>query len=204
MNIYKKITLGSEANSYICEQLAEMVECGNTLAMYLLKTKTWDKGTVTTFFPQELGLDEAKDFAGGFKLSPKTSLTLLTRILRQYLDESASNFVVLNEPLLTPSDPRFPLVDPAIVLIHNDEVYYGISTASGFFEEDIQQAIIKASPGWYFFCTMTSVDNTNSIGTREITADDLCMLAMNAKAIAMIAYDSEGYLFWSESACAED
>jgi hypothetical protein len=202
---YKEIKLGLEAITYLKDRLS----CGNTLANILLQNCDFEVGSIFTILPANISDEVAKEFKTGGKLpsllaadyeqsnlEPIADMdSQLVTDIHVFLSANEGHVCVFedasaerNYPFLQALDTRFSFF--------NDEVYHLLS------HEDLDDnkilKTIRAARSWLFIGIMASVsqDISLSLEHKDLTMDDLNLLAKGTEKIIVGAYDGEGYLIW--------
>lgn len=218
MKPYREIPLGRSAVTYFRERLSE----GKTLAVGLQKETNLNTGQIITFVPcdREVSDEELIQYEHGQLLPglgpetyqyyldddgaitrivpvPDTS-TLLTKIIREFVDTRENNLCILEEGLAQRSDPCVASWEvPWFAL--NEELYYIATSANT--DSEIEQIIRMAKnhyPG--LIGAMTSLPPSFELDShkRTITSEEVNILAVRAEKVILGAYDGQGYLIWSQ------
>lgn len=190
--------LGKKALSYIAKCLAD----GHTLFRLLLQAIRLNKGGVTTFFPESLGAQEAKDFQQGGKLPEPppsewrqwghlvlkpipSTIDELVRTVMKFLSRSGTEPICLLEnELAERGDPGLAR-DTSKHVYFETEVYH-VLTAEVTVEEQILQAIREAQSIPLFVGCLATLDPESPFDPRTaetLSLDDLARIAQRTEKI---------------------
>jgi hypothetical protein len=204
--------LSKKALSYIAKCLSD----GHTLSRLLLQAIRLDKGSVTTFLPESLGVDEAEDFQHGGKLPQPppsewrqwghlvlkpipSAIDDLVRTIREFLSRPGMEPICLLEnELAERGDPGLAR-DTSKLVYFESEVYH-VLTAEMAVEEQILQAIREAQSIPLFVGCLATLDPESRLDPRTaetVSLEDLSRIAQRVEKIFVRAYDGESYLIWS-------
>jgi hypothetical protein len=208
-----ELSLGRESLDYIREQLS----VGHTLSSTVLSTCDLEPGSVTTFMPDGISLQQAREFTTGGKLPPADPLTwvslpeggiavpipsvrdLLPRKVHEYLQAGRDRIWLFEDFNASPSDPVMKQVRCRYVSLGN-EVYYPLDHNSD--EEAIREA---ANHAYSFVSFIGAGARLSPAGAErfsrvnEIEEGDLQRLVSGLDLLTVGAYDGEGFLLWRRS-----
>jgi hypothetical protein len=202
-------TLGPKAVEYIRECLGY----ANTLGECLLARADLATGKVTTYLPADVTDEEAHNFTWGGKLprgrqqivggarieevDAKETTAHLVSVIRSFMATRENAVCILSDSMSKPSDPCLAKAKAKWVC-YRDEVYVVVAGGSAT-EEEVDQAFGEAGSGWWssLVGALTSHPQQGAFQKqREITAEDLKLLAERAETIVVGAYDMEGFVIW--------
>ena len=217
---YKEITLEPEAVDYIRDRLAE----GKMLAKFLLDRTDLDKGRVTTYLPSDADLSKINNFSSGEVLPtppPEThhhyTTANGTRTLMVPVHNTSTQLAAMIQAFLKQEDARICLFESAVanptdgflstpnakdlrVLSFQENVYYLLKQQDD--REKIQKTLRYAKSfrvlGVLVHLSKDKFLNEDSV-RKELTLDELKVLAEETEEIIIGAYDGEGYLIWRRS-----
>jgi hypothetical protein len=211
-------TLGPAALDFIRK---ERLTVGRTLARLLLDTLDLDSGRVSVFFPPGLSLDQLQeDFEsmGMLPFPPESEwLTFVQddgmRVTATPIPEANSDLIAIalrhvrgkEEHLCIFEDPmkapgQWASDAETRILVFQDEVYHlvqGLSVDEG----DVDKALRDAKSAWEMIGALTSLPQENAITAtqRELTLQQLRLMAERTVKLFTVAYDGEGYLIWHKA-----
>jgi len=217
---YKEITLGPEAVDYIRDRLAE----GKTLAKFLLDRGDLNKGRVTTFLPSEADLSKVNNFSRGGVLPtpppethhhytapdgtktvmvpvPDTS-TELAAMIQGFLQQGDARICLFESAVAKPTDGFLstPNAKDLRVLSFQENVYYLLKRQDD--REKIEKTLRYAKSfrvlGVLVHLSKDKFLDEDSV-RKELTLDELKVLAEETEKIVVGAYDGEGYLIWTRN-----
>lgn len=217
---YKEITLGPEAIDYITGRLAE----GKTLAKFLLDRADLNKGRVTTFLPSSVDLSKINHFSRGGVLptpppethrqnttpdgtrtvmvpTPDTS-THLAAMIQEFLEQGDARICLFESAVAKPTDGFLSTANAKDlrVLTLQENVYYLLKQQDD--REKIEKTLRYAKSfrvlGVLVHLSKDKFLDEDSV-RKELTLDELKVLAEETEEIIIGAYDSEGYLIWRRS-----
>jgi hypothetical protein len=215
MTELKKIRLGVEALGYIKAHLLR----GGRLSHCLLELVDLHRGSVLTYLPGTVTDADAQDFSSGGKVSTPgnsgarfhvkgadgTTWTMvptadsdevLARIVHKYLETGADRVCILENAVARPGDPSLKSTEQ--ILVFNNEVLHWLSS-----DKDLSTILntIHRARSWRFVCVMTLAKDLPMPPApgQELSDAHLRCVAAQAEALAVDAYDGEGYLIWSRS-----
>jgi|GEM_PF-1123840 len=217
---YREITLGPEAVDYIRDRLAE----GKTLAKFLLTRGDLDKGRVTTFLPSDADLSKINNFSRGGVLPtppPEThhhyTTANGTRTLMVPVPGTSTHLAAMIQAFLKQGDARICLFESAVakptdgflstpdakdlcVLTLDEDVYFLLK------ENDDREMIDKTlryTKSFRVLGVLVHLSEDKFLDEdsvrKELTLDELKVLAEDTEQIVVGAYDGEGYLIWSRN-----
>lgn len=219
---YKEITLGPEAVHYIRDRLAE----GKTLAKFLLDRADLNKGRVTTFLPSNADLSKINNFSrGGVLPAPppethhhyttpdgtKTVMvpvpgtgTHLAAMIQEFLEQGDARICLFESAVAKPTDGFLstPNAKDLRVLPFQEDVYYLLK------QQDDREKIDKTlryAKSYLVLGVLVHLSKDKGLLLdedslrKELTLDELKVLAEETEKIIVGAYDGEGYLIWRRS-----
>ncbi len=217
---YKEITLGPEAVDYIRDLLAE----GKTLGKFLLDRGDLNKGRVTTFLPSEADLSKVNNFSRGGVLptpppethhhftAPDGTKTVMVPVLgtgkqlaamiQEFLGGNDERICLFESAVAKPTDGFLstPNAKDLRVLSFQENVYYLLKQQDD--REKIEKALRYAKSfrvlGVLVHLSKDKFLDEDSV-RKELTLDELKVLAEETEKIVVGAYDGEGYLIWSRN-----
>jgi hypothetical protein len=211
----RELTLGIEAVEYIKTRLSN----GKTLAHYLLKIQNIDSGSITTFLPSDVSMEQANKFQYGGVLPPTPKskwryftaddgrkyvmaptpreMRYLVKTIKDFLRIDESRLCIMEDALAKPNDPCVSRLKSRL-LFFRDEVYY-IVYHSDIKPSYIRNTIEEAESIPTFIGAFTSLPKEGNVFSdrQKISEDTLRVLAERTEKIFIGAYDGEGYLIWS-------
>ncbi len=219
MTNYEKIELGAEAVVYIQEQLSS----GRTLAHCILEKKNLEEGKTATILPSYVPMSVARgQFRQGvLKEPPPTHSKRVTKgglayrlvqkptmdshvagYISDFLRSRENRYCLFEDVQAEPQDPWLssPRARKLTIVRYNSEIYYGVSRYSSD-PKTVLQTIKYANAGWYCLGIMVTLPPTSlaRLKTRkQLTKEELCVLAERAEEIIIGAYDGESYLIWKD------
>ena len=194
---YQTITLGSEARKHVLNRL----QMGLTMAQFILTEHDIETGTVTTCFDDFVDARQIQEMTVERLFSGKVSDTglsvdcLIDNIV-EHLSKDLNNICMLESF----ADPEFPFMKRTTLpyKVHEKEVYF-VLTVNRCSRREIDESIGKAQSAWLFIGAMTSVSDISSWeGKMELSEEDLEDLAARTEKVFVVAFDEEGYLYWSK------
>ena len=217
---YKEITLGPEAVDYIRDRLAE----GKTLAEFLLDRADLNKGRVTTFLPSNADLSKVNNFSSGGILSapppemhrhymtphgirmvpvPNTS-TQLAAIIQEFLKQGDVRVCLFESAVAKTTDGFLstPNAKDLRVLSFQGNVYYLLKHQDN--SEKIEKTL-RYAKSFRALGVLVHLSKDKFLpfdedsAPKELTLDELKVLAEETEKMIIGAYDGEGYLIWSRS-----
>lgn len=208
-----ELPLGKESLGYIKEQLS----VGRTLSSTILSTCDLELGSVVTYMPAGVSLEQAHEFTTGGKLPTSdpsswvslpeggvvvpipSIMDLLPGEVHEYLQAGTNRVWVFEDFNASPSDPVMKKVRSRYVALGN-EVYYPLDRNSD------EQAIREAADQAYSFVSFIGVgarlsplDAERFSRVKEIEESDLQRLVSGLDLLTVGAYDGEGFLLWRRS-----
>lgn len=209
---FKKFYLGAAGIKFVRQYLSN----GLTLAQLLLERLPLDRGTVTTYLPEEVTKEEAEEFESGGKIKTDPSLretrvsedgrkwiftpvqdnlALIMPHLLAYMFENHDRICIFENASGGAEDPCIVKIHSNIYLYHN-EVYHFVNPAN-IDSSSIETAIRKAR-SYRLLGVGTSVNGEKYRDTqkRTVNIEELKMFAKNTEILVVRAYDGEGYLIW--------
>jgi len=220
---YKEITLGPEAIDYIRDRLAE----GKTLAKFLLDRGDLDKGSVITFLPSDADLSRMNNFSRGGVLPapppethhhyttangtrtlvvpvPDTS-TQLAAMIQEFLKQEDARICLFESAVAKPTDGFLstPNAKDLCVLTLDEDVYFLLKENDDLEMIDKTLRYAKSYLVLGVLVHFSDKDQFLSLDEdplrKELTVDELKVLAEKTEKIIVGAYDGEGYLIWSRN-----
>ena len=195
---YQTINLGSEAKKYIVKRL----EMGLSLAQSILAKHNIEVGTVTTCFddfvdPIRIQQMTAERLSGGKVSDTGLSVDCLIDSIAEHLGKRANNVCMLESF----ADPEFPFMQRTALpyKVYENEVYF-VLTPNHLSRREIDDSIGTAQSPWLLIGAMTSVpDHRTWEEKKELSQEDVEVLATRVEKVFVMAFDEEGYLIWSKS-----
>jgi hypothetical protein len=212
-------TLGPAALDFIKK---ERLAVGRTLARLLLDTLDLDSGRMSVFFPPGLSLDQLQeDFEGGVLPPPpesewlhyvqddgmKVTLTPvpeansnLIAIALRHVRAKEEHLCIFEDPIRAPG--QWASDAEARMLVFQDEVYHlvrKLSVDDGDPDRTLRDALRDArDAACQMIGALTSLPPENAITAtqRELTLEQLQLMAERTVKLFAMAYDGEGYLIW--------
>jgi hypothetical protein len=218
---YKEITLGPGAVDYIRDRLAE----GKTLAKFLLDRTDLDTGKVSTFLPFDADLSKVNNFSRGGVLptpppethhhftAPDGTKTVMVpvpgtsnqlgAIIQEFLKQGDAQICLFESAVAKPTDGFLSTSNAKDlrVLTFQEDVYCLLK------ENDDPEKIEKSlryAKSFLVFGVLVHLSDKDKVlpldadsPGKELTLDELKVLAEETEKIVVGAYDGEGYLIWS-------
>lgn len=193
--------LGYEALKYIKECLTY----GNTFSNLLLKNIQFDKGNIRTFLPDYTRVEETTQFEYGGKFKSSNTykqhmcldLFTVSKIKAYLLSNNSICFI--ENYLASDGDPWLTTIDIK-TLTYNKEIYH-VYFRNDVIENRIINSFvrIKSIPIFVGALIPTSDQLINYIyNKKNIEYDILLNLAKETRELFIVAYDGEGYIYWSK------
>ena len=219
---YKEITLGPEAVDYVRDRLVT----GKTLAKLLLDRGDLDKGKITAFLPTDADLSKVNNFSRGGVLPAPPLETYHhyttpdgTKTVMAPVPGTSNQLAAMVQEFLNRSDKRIGLFESAVakptdgflstpnakdlrVLSFQGNVYYLLKHQDN--SEKIEKTLRYAKSFRALGVLVhLSKDKFLPFGEdsvpKELTLDELKVLAEETEKMIIGAYDGEGYLIWTRN-----
>ncbi len=218
MTGFREIELGAAGQSYLHKSLQH----GKHLAKNVLRDVQFAHGRVTTYLPENVTDESAKEFELGGKLppigerhdfdragrkwtmeaKPNTDSWLVKDIL-EFTAENRSGICIFEDLQFSPSSPwLFSSKAKDLKWVSCEGQLFYLIPASERDEKVIKKTIRAAHASWYFLCVMASLPTLPEkqwLVDRSISPAHLKSIAQAAERIVMSAYDGEGYVEWKRS-----
>ncbi len=206
-----EVALGAEAAEYI----KGILRNGKTLAKCLLERPDLEQGKIVTFLPPSVSAEAAREFnwGGKFPTPPESewmrgadcvivpipgNYDYLDGRIKTFLRGGSGRFCIMEDFCSQPGD--LCLADSRTpIATFGQDVY--VFLPSGDFEQNtIEQAMGEANTNIAVeIGALTSLPDTTNFpfhGERDLSLDELRILAQRAETLFIGAYDGEGYLIW--------
>ena len=221
---YKEITLGPEAVDYVRDRLVKE----KTLAKLLLDRGDLDKGKITAFLPTDADLSKVSDFSRGGVLPAPPPETYHhyttpdgTKTVMAPVPGTSNQLAAMVQEFLNRSDKRIGLFESAVakptdgflstpkakdlrVMTFQEDVYYLLKANDD--REMIHKTLQYAKSYLVLGVLVHLTDKDKFLFLdedslrKELTLDQLKVLANQTEKIIIGAYDGEGYLIWRRAA----
>lgn len=213
MKACMELSLDKESLYYIKEKL----RVGHALSNAILSICHLELGSVVTFMPAGVSLEQAHEFTTGGKVpapDPSTwvslpeggvavpipsTMDLIPRKVHEYLRADPNRIWVFEDFNASPSDPAMKGIRSRYVSFRN-EVYYPLDGNSD--EEAIREAADLAFSFVSFIgvgATLSPQDVERLSRVNELEERDLQLLVSGMDLLSVGAYDGEGFLLWRGS-----
>ncbi len=211
----KKIELGANAHDFVRGSL----ENGGTLAHELLRVKELGRGHVWTMLPNDLEIEDIRDFASGILPEPPEENQYhyeaanglswrqtpvldiddcLVPIIQSFLHGDERRICILENAVAMPSDFKAVHTDLPI-LVFGDDVYQFV--VSGAETVDLIGETIKKARTWLLNGVLSVLPEHLELfaDITVVTREQIGLLAASTSQVVVGAFDGEGFLIWDES-----
>lgn len=191
-------------NPAVLQYIGRILEQGTTLSKLILDRTNLACGKVFTFMPLEITLDRLmpsnpRAYNDWLPISkPALPNRLFVEYLTRHLCENPGEICVFAEVLMRAGEA---MSDDEKKLLHTyeSEVYFILTSEQLQRSLDVQQLIQSVLGGWGAIITLTSFaspDFSKEELTRQLSQEQLQILAKRSTAIVVRAYDGGGVLVW--------
>ena len=193
MKDYRDYQLGREGRTFVDTRLS----AGNTLASLVLERHRDEReeDQCVSWLPGDAALDATTNFAEGGIATLEESRRWLVSVIQSYLTSGPDRLVVLEDALSRRGDPVLDRLQ-STVRYHGDEVYQ-ILTVTSSNEFAINTTLAEAEAPHQLVCVFTRGASSHASGAADIEQPELESWADFASAVAVKAYDGEGYVVCS-------
>jgi len=200
MKRYRKRITNPIALEYLLQHLRG--QCEGTFPRLLLSQPDFTHGELVTLMPDEVTEDRLMfTYPAAYDrwidiAQPRSPFTLFTRYLEEYLQQDARRLCLLVEVLYRAGSAL--LADEQKVShTYEDEIYF-LLTRDSLAIVNVEQLLHNIHAGWCALTVMTSVpgDPQSLIARTPLTHGDLQVLAEQVTAIAVSAFDGQGFIIW--------
>ncbi len=195
---YERIELGKQAKLYVQDRLS----IGLGLSSNILRLHRILDGNVETYLPRtsrsaRINELSCMQFKHGGITRPEDSLAILVDLACKFLGSDNDRLCIFENP-----NAQIPLnwssEFTSYALSSGNDVY-NLALGTSHDKADIETAILESKSGWIFIGVMTSFPDISRLARRrEITNEEIELLAERAEHIIIGAFDGEGYLIWSK------
>lgn len=193
MKEYRGHQLGHEGRSFVDARL----RAGNTLSGLVFKRHRdeRERAQCVSWLPGDVAPEAITKFAEGGIAALEESRRWLVSVIQSYLASGPDRLVVMEDALARRGDPVLDRLQ-STVRYHGDEVYRTLTVVSSN-EFAINTTLAEAEAPHQLVCVFTCGSSPHASGSAEIEQPELESWADLASAVAVKAYDGEGYVFCS-------
>lgn len=200
---YRRLITNPAAREYFLQHLRG--ECELAFSKLLTSHLDFSKGELITLIPQEVSHDRlvpscpiAYDSWIDEVSQPGLLYALFVSYVEAYLQKDSQHICVLVEQMLR-AESEIKLADVEKKTYHfcGEDVYFLLVNKT-LDTVNISKLLDAVSTGWCALTVMTSVSGNPQamIENVELSWHDLQTLAEHAQAIAVWAYDGQGFIIW--------
>ena len=174
----------------------ETINSGNALSDGVLELVCFDRGEFYGYYPEDAPEDKIYDFQYSYTPSASVSDFVYSSIYKLVKNNSANICIFDDFNCNRETVSEYDFFE-AYGRYINQEIYYILDNSSSTIP-NIEQAYNDSDTLWHSLGIISETNVSNGTN-KELSAEEVKNICLNAKHIFVTAYDGEGCVFWKRN-----